>query len=657
MKNNEQFFPKNKPPQNTPSLQAATVKNTFKSINNGNNLRASGNPLQKKNILLLSLLLTVASFFVYANTLKNGYAMDDVEVLQQNSFVNKGFAGIPELLSTPHLFGFMIAPNETYRPLSLVMFAVEFQFWGANPVVGHFFNVLLYAACACLLFLFLSRVFDGRKNAVSFVAALLFVMHPIHTEVVANIKSRDELLCFFFAFLSLNLFLTYLKNSKRSMLVSGIFAMFLSLLSKESVVTFIGVIPLLFFFYKNADRKKSTMVFAGTCIAVIAFLGVRAIVLSSNHNVTVPVNMMDNALAGAPGIATRLATSILVLGNYLKLLLVPYPLSIDYSFNSIPFVGFGDFRVIISLLVYVCLLGVGIYRLFKNAKDPWALAILFYLVTLSLFSNVFFLIGSGMSERFLFFPSVGFCLVLALAIEKWIVQMEHMTLPALKSRNIILVLLPLLVLYSSITIGRNEEWVDSETLFESDLKKVPDNSRLNYCVGFAYVTGKYQAASDPAEKKAILEKGIGYLRKSVAICPSYCNAQTELGDAYFINKQYDSAEVHDRLALAINPKASEVMNNLAGVYFVTHQYAKALALCRQAVVIRPRYAQAYYNIGLCLNNLKQFDSSVVYLKKALELDPGFRQSDEMLAKDYKALKLEDSSKKYEALNSIKRPQQ
>jgi len=202
---------------------------------------------QRRN-LVLSAVLFIGSFLLYANTLHNGFAIDDLEVITGNTFVKKGIAGIPEILSTPHLRGFMIAPNETYRPLSLVFFAVENDFFGINPAVGHFFNILFFGFCVVLLFTFLDKLFDRRKTMVAFIAAALFAVHPIHTEVVDNIKSFDELLCFFFAFLSLNVFIAYAQTGRWQQLVAGIGCMFLSFISKETVISFIVIVPVVLFF-------------------------------------------------------------------------------------------------------------------------------------------------------------------------------------------------------------------------------------------------------------------------------------------------------------------------------------------------------------------------------------------------------------------------
>ncbi len=110
--------------------------------------------------LKLSLILAVITFIIYANTLQNGYVLDDSMVCSKNTIVNQGYAGIPELLKTPRLKGFGYLKNENYRPLSLVMFAIEIGTFGLNPMYGHLFNILFFACCVVLLFLFLYKLFE-----------------------------------------------------------------------------------------------------------------------------------------------------------------------------------------------------------------------------------------------------------------------------------------------------------------------------------------------------------------------------------------------------------------------------------------------------------------------------------------------------------------
>src|ERR1700733_8937415 len=123
--------------------------------------------------LKLAFLLGLVSFIVYSNTLINGFALDDANSIMNNAIVKKGIATIPELLTTPYHRGTITTvTNDLYRPLSLVMFATEYQLFGARPLPFHLVNVLLFAGCVILLFLFLAQFFDRKKTIVAFLAAL-----------------------------------------------------------------------------------------------------------------------------------------------------------------------------------------------------------------------------------------------------------------------------------------------------------------------------------------------------------------------------------------------------------------------------------------------------------------------------------------------------
>ncbi len=317
----------------------------------------------------LAFVLGVIAFLVYANTLSNGYAVDDASVITDNKIVTRGISAIPEILFTPYRKGINLAANDQYRPLSLVMFAVEYQVFGLNPMPGHLVNVLLFGCCVVLLFLFFDDFFERKRTPVAFITALLFALHPIHTEVVANIKSRDELLCFFFVFLGCIEFLNYAKSGKWQQLSIGALCYFLSILSKETSVTFLVIIPFVFFFYANSNRNRSLYILACVGVAAIVALALRYSVLHYQTTDASQIPFIDNELAkqGLPA-ESRFATALLILGYYLRLLLVPYPLMWDYSFNIIPLTHFSDMRALMSLAIYVFLIAFSLYRLSRRKK-------------------------------------------------------------------------------------------------------------------------------------------------------------------------------------------------------------------------------------------------------------------------------------------------
>ncbi len=570
--------------------------------------------------LMLSVVLVLISCLLYANTLKNGYVMDDGLVVSENRIVQKGISGIPELFTTPHMYGRLIAPNDMYRPLSLILFAIEYQYFGLDSLVGHLCNVLLFAACVVLLFRFLDKFFDHRKTVIAFIAALLFAVHPIHTEVVANIKSSDELLCFLFAFLSLIFFLDYMKKGNAIFLAVGLVSLSLSFLSKETVITFLGVVPILVFLY-GSNKTRAAFVTGGTVLVSVLFIAVRWVVLAKYHaNQPTPVLFIDNALASVPQGASRFATEVVILGRYLWLMFVPYPLLCDYSFNSIPFASFSSIGFWCSLIAYAFLVYIVISRWAKDKSDPWAFGIFFFIATIFLFSNIPFLMGAELAERFAFFPSVGFCLIAALAVEKWLLPANATVSTVFKNIKVLAVLIPVLVLFSSMTIMRNEDWKDEYTLFSKDSEKSPDNSRLWYFRACAIIK-QDGAESDTIAQPQMDEECIGYLRRAIAVYPGFSQAHRELGTIFDNEHMYDSSAAHVKMALESVAPDAVADNNEGTKYYARGRYPLAIYLYRKAIVADPGSKYPWYSMGLVYNRLKEFDSAIFYFNRSLVIDP------------------------------------
>ncbi len=568
----------------------------------------------------LCIILAVLSFVLYANTLRNGYALDDSAMIVKNTLVNGGIKNISQLLLTSRMAGVGVSQSDGYRPLSLIMFAVEHDLFGENPAAGHFLNVLFFAGCVVLLFLFLDKLFEGRKTMVSFTAAILFLLHPIHTEVVANIKSRDEIMCFFFAFLALRFFLIYMRKGKWHSILLSALSLFLSYLSKETVITFLFVIPLIFFFLRRDNSKRAIVISGITGAVTIIYLVIRARALSGQGVGAGTVAFMDNALVNADT-ANRVATAILVLGKYLVLLFIPYPLSCDYCYNSIPISGFSNAWVLLSLAAYISLICFSIKLLVSDRKSPWAFGILFFLATLSLVSNIPFVIGSEMGERFLFFPSVGFCLVVALAVEKWLFIPDQPFKATLSRGKVLAVLLPVCLLFAWLTIARNNDWKDNYTLFKTDVEKMPGNAKLNYFLGNELIVNKFPDTQDKEEQKQIFFDAVKYLQQALNIYPGYADAHTEIGNAFFSVSIYDSALRHFNMALGLDPKQYTASNNSAVIYMRTGKFADAISAYKKTIAVLPTNAQAYYDMGGCYIQLKNYDSAISVLQKAIVADP------------------------------------
>jgi len=141
---------------------------------------------------------------LYIYSVSFDYVLDDQIVITKNQFTNKGFSGIGSILSTESMQGYFgeqknLVVGARYRPLSIVSFAIENELWGLNSFMSHLINVLLYALTGILLYRVLLMLFPAKDDThpffnIPFIAALLYIVHPIHSEVVANVKGRDEIM-------------------------------------------------------------------------------------------------------------------------------------------------------------------------------------------------------------------------------------------------------------------------------------------------------------------------------------------------------------------------------------------------------------------------------------------------------------------------------
>ena len=186
--------------------------------------------LKKRPFLLYSGLLFLLSWLLYANTLSNKFAFDDKSLVVENRLVNESYT-ISEVFSTNYRYGSGFTGDGLYRPLVILSFILN-KTDSVHPFPFHLVNCTLNALNTILLFsLFMALT---KNLSVSFLGSVIFAFHPIHTEAVANIAGRPELLCMFFMLLSW-ISIEYLKNSWISYFSSGLF-LFAALLSKETAV-------------------------------------------------------------------------------------------------------------------------------------------------------------------------------------------------------------------------------------------------------------------------------------------------------------------------------------------------------------------------------------------------------------------------------------
>jgi len=633
-------------------------------------LKSSPSLSSKRNLLhTYSWGLFALGVLIYANTLFHDYTLDDAIVIYDNEFTTKGLAGIPALLKYDTFRGFFkvegkeqLVAGGRYRPLTPVMYAAGVQFLSpkkkdslgqvvkdkdgdtvfdpmagsAVKFVGHLVNVLLYGLTGVVLFWLLLRLLTGPAgewnprgyaSIVALAATLLFVVHPLHTEVVANVKGRDELVSLLgsLAALLVSLHAFYEKKPRLSLAAAGLF--FLALLSKENAITFLAVVPLSYYFFTKAKGWKLLVQCLPFLAAAALFLVIRGSVLGWSMGGGLPRELMNNPflkLAGNQYVdftaAEKFATIFYTLGKYVQLLLFPVALSHDYYPRAVEIMSFSDWQVILSLLLYA---GMGIYALFRlPKKDSVSFGILFYLATLSIASNVVFPIGTNMSERFVYMPSVGFSLVVAVLFYRLAAGKKGLAKPALTAGAVALLLL------AGRSVARNFVWKDNFTLFTTDVKTVPGSAKLQNSAGGELITQAVKP-ENAARKTAMLQEAVQHLTEAIRIHPGYKNAFLLLGNAHNYLQQYELSVQYFGQALRLDSEYTEARTNLgitcreAGRYYGEQKgdVTKALEFLEKACQMRPGEYETLRLLGVAYGISGQGAKAVEFFEKALAAEP------------------------------------
>lgn len=627
------------------------------------------------------IILFVFGFLLYANTITHDYTVDDAIVITDNDFVKKGFSGIGEILGNDTFLGFFkveknLVAGGRYRPLSLVTFAVEYQFFGESPTVSHFVNVVLYALTGMLLYLVVLQFFRTKRSSeahfIALATAMLFLAHPIHTEAVANIKGRDEIMALLGSLGALYFALRYaFKGNFKELIFAG-FCFFLGILSKENTITFLAVIPLAMFVFTKVEKSKIG-ISTGVLVAFAAiFLIIRSTILGDASSLAANENMelMNNPYlkwTGSQYIAfsgvEKFGTIFYTLGKYLVLMIFPHPLTHDYYPPQVPMMTFGDWQVILTLLVYV---GGGIYALFRlPKKDPIAFGIIYFIATLSVVSNLVFPIGTNMSERFMFMPSVGVSLIAAVLLYK----LTNKSLTKIGDLKLALPIIALVLLgFSFKTITRNTAWKDNYTLFSTDIHTSTNSAKLNNAMG-GITSEEATKPENAARKNALLDQAIQYASKARELHPTYANPNVIIGNAYVYKEDYAKAmEFYDytlsitgegssdnknarnnkafayaqmqtkyikeqnfaaaiqagEQAITMGQSSIELFGQQGAAYGAMGQHQKALGMFQKVLEIDPNSAQGYLNMGFAYQGLGDAANATANFEKAYSLDPNLK---------------------------------
>ncbi|HND21033.1 MAG TPA: hypothetical protein PLB18_16790, partial [Acidobacteriota bacterium] len=423
--------------------------------------------------------LAVLSVLVYLNSIGNGFAYDDVLIIEKNPLL-RSVSNIPRLF----LIGYWdtwYAGAAAYRPFLMMTFVLNYAVSGTEAWSYHLVNVLLHAANSCLLYFLLIRY--QVSLSVAAIAGLIFAIHPVHTEAVSNVIGRGEVLAAFCCGVSWLCWKEYQETSqpflKYGLFLAASGAYLVGLLTKESII----VLPVLLFgldlFW--AERVAEWRQFGGRFLKLAApylgFVGGLAIyfwlrsmagqILSQSSEISLP----EMAKLSYWGRAATMASMSL---EYFRLLVIGYPLRPYYDPLAFGVLSSPNWR---SWLGLFGVIGLALGAIVAYRRAPIVtFAIGFVFVTLGLFSNIVFLVGSLVAERFLYLPSVGYAILIAWLAEQYVFSAFRSDKPASGRLIAAVVLLVWCVGYIGITARRNLDWANNEALFTRFIETDPKSS-------------------------------------------------------------------------------------------------------------------------------------------------------------------------------------
>jgi len=522
--------------------------------------------------LILALILSVSvSFAIFGNGISGDFVFDDVTVIQ-----NRG-----DLTNPDNFFNLFISPYHQnspktglFRPLTMASYSLNHLIFGSSPVSFHVVNIIIHALNSALVF-WLIRYFY-KSDPVPWIAFLLFLSHPIHTEAVTSIVGRAELLAFFWALATALLFL------KGKRVLAGV-SFLLALMSKEVAVM---VWPILLFIEWSVLGGKFIKSVKNILFLVVPFAVyslMRYFALGQYFSGDISTTIVENPLKFTEW-PERIYTALKVLYMYAARLIWPQHLSADYSYNSIHVVSniLRSPEAIVGAVVLAALVWSLVNP--KIRGTGYGLAAVLFLAPYIIISNIIVPVGTIMGERLMYFPSLGFVLFVALLFSKF--AKRHFHKPALAALVIIL------AAYGLRTIVRNQDWHDARALFSAAAKESSDSLIIRTALAGVYIReGEWSEAKEQLDAAQAIHKDNSHLQNLLGIVADH-DGDTSLAEAKF------------KKSLELNPDAINSYINLGELYIRQNRFEEAAPHFLKVIdfYAKAEYVIRYAYIEISINN-------------------------------------------------------
>jgi protein O-mannosyl-transferase len=594
-------------------------------------LRGEGHGLREAATMLI---LAIVAALPYLNSLTNGFVYDDATQVLNNPYL-RSFHHVSEILtgSAWAYIGGADAVTNYYRPLMNLGYLLCFQAFGPSAFAFHCVNLGLHLAVVLLVFKVSERMFHDRGLAIA--AALLFALHPVHTESVDWIAAVTGLELSLFYLLAFWLYLRLPPPSASGLLRAGVQAplvvsLALAMLSKEQALTF-PVLAVLYEHFYREDRKETTVRqkvarYAPAWLVVPIYLLVRIRSLGGFAPSTSGNHASDDVLLSA----------VALLGQYVGKLLWPARLCAFYVFPRswtalLPWITGGIATLLAATLIFIVL---------WRKERPVSFGIAWFVVTLAPVLNVRWMPAGVFAERYLYLPSVGFCWVLAWVCRRlWNAASGHARTWRVALASTAAVLAALSVWRIST---RNRDWKDDVRLYRRTLEVSPDAYIIRNNLGEVYWRqGRKQLAEQEwlaAQRLApdadyvlanlglaLSDEGryaeaIADLNRAIELRPKASDAHVDLGMTYHEMGSLKDAERELETAVRLSPLSVIARQQLGEVYFDEGRFAEAETQFRASLSSQPTL-DTWFNLGLA--RWRQGDAAEAErdFKAAQQLDP------------------------------------
>lgn len=609
------------------------------------------NDWSNKQIWFCSAFFFLLAVILYSNTFNHRFVLDDHGIINDNKITKAAFSweNTKLMFSTPLRIGDGTNKEESlYRPVIKTIFNAQWNFFEGDPHGFHKVNVILYGLLCMLIFWALFDLFN-RRWLLPFFITLLFTVHPIHVEVVANIKSLDEIMAMIGIVGAMRAIQLYLKSNKLIHVAWGTLIFTIGIFSKESTIVGMAIFPLLVYYQEGKiDWKKIATVCVPLLVVSIGFVACWKSITHINEP-----SVMDNLIIQVKdNIPSRFATAVMIAGFYIYTFFVPHPLACDYSYSTLEPVGPSHLGFIFTLVLCIAGLVYAIKNLKSRSKISFA--ILWFFITFSIGSNVLFLIGTSFGERLFFTPSLGMCILTVCLLAKFLQKEGGVSFIEKLKRSPVLtgIVLLVAVLYSVKSYARNADWKNEYELFSRDIKYNKNATHLLYYMGnhlpsedrkevlsyqLAELGYNQQQINDSSNKEAA--RAITFFQRSMSIYPYLPHeGYNQLGKAYFRQGQLDSALKYYSKAASEDSLNAPYINNMGTVYYERNDLNKAMIYFQSAYKIDSAVADFSNNIGCIYGKLSRGDSAIYWFQKATAADSLDVKSLQFLDITYRAMR-------------------